>query len=177
MEWTDIEHLAIWVMEKRFKDYNHDMLGECYLAYEKCKPLYKPEFANFSTYYRNYVEGHLKDYLTYNEHLVHIPRMKQDTHLFPVSSLSTAVSDGDSTLTLLDMIEDESEAYDAEDKETAIWLSRIDDIYPRLTKTEQKAVPYFKRYVTDGVAIPREYRTQAVVIRQHLLEYKYEKTK
>ena len=24
MEWNDIEHLAIWVMEKRFKDYNHD---------------------------------------------------------------------------------------------------------------------------------------------------------
>ena len=28
MEWTDIEHLATWVLEKRFKDYNHDMLGE-----------------------------------------------------------------------------------------------------------------------------------------------------
>ena len=172
MEWNDIEHLAIWVMEKRFKDYNHDMLGECYLAYEKCKPLYKPEFANFSTYYRNYVEGHLKDYLTYNANLVHVPRMKQDTHLYPVSSLSQPVSDDGDTLTLLDMIEDESEAYDAEDKETARWLSRIDDIYPKLTKTEQRAVPYFKRFVVEGIAIPREYRTQAVVIRKHLLEYK-----
>ena len=172
MEWTDIEHLAIWVMEKRFKDYNHDMLGECYLAYEKCKPMYKPEFANFSTYYRNYVEGHLKDYLTYNSNLVHVPRMKQDTHLFPVSSLSQPVSNDGDTLTLLDMIPDENEVYDAEDKETARWLSYIDDIYNKLTKTEKQAVPYFKKYVTDGVPIPREFRTQVVAIRQYLLKYK-----
>ena len=103
--------------------------------------------------------------------------MKQSTHLHPVSSLSEPVSDGDSTLTLQDMIEDESEAYDAENKETARWLSYIDDIYPRLTKTEQKAVPYFKRYIVDGTEVPTEYRTQVWRIRQLLLEYKYEKTK
>ena len=171
MEWADIEHLAMWVMEKRFKDYNHDMLGECYLAYEKCKPLYKPEFANFSTYYRNYVEGHLKDYLTYNSNLVHVPRMKQDTHLHPVSSLSQPVSNDDDTLTLLDMIEDSGEAYDAEEKETARWLSHIDDIFNKLSKTEKQAVPYFKRYIVDGTEVPREYRTQIWSIRQKLLDF------
>ena len=171
MEWNDIQHLALWVMEKRFKDFDHEMLGDCYIAYEKCKPLYKPEFANFSTYYRHYLEGHLKDYITYNEHLVHVPRKQQDTHLFPVSSLSEPVSDGDSTLTIQDMIEDENEAYDAEDKETARWLSYIDDIYPRLTKTEQKAVPYFKRYIVEDTEVPRQYRTQIWSIRQKLLTY------
>ena len=172
MEWTDIEHLAIWVMEKRFKDYKHDMLGECYLAYEKCKPLYKPEFANFSTYYRNYVEGHLKDYLTYSSHLIHVPRMKQDTQLFPVSSLSQPVSDDGGTTTLQDMIEDTGESYEAEDKETARWLSYIDDIYPKLTRAERNAVPYFKRYIVEGIEVPREYRTQIWSIRQKLLEYR-----
>lgn len=171
MEWTDIQHLAYWVMEKRFKDYNHEMLGECYLAYEKCKPLYKPEFANFSTYYRNYVEGHLKDYLTYNAHLIHVPRRQQDSHLFPVSSLSTTVSDETGTLTLLDMIEDENEAYEAEDKETVRWLSIIDDIYHKLSKAEQKAVPHFKRYIVEEKEVPRHFRTQIWSIRQKLLTY------
>lgn len=172
MEWTDIEKLGLWVINKYFGGNIDELRAETYLCYLHCKEHYQPEYSNFSTYYRTSLIGWIKDYLTYNSNLVHVPRMKQDTQLFPVSSLSTAVSDGDSTLTLQDMIEDKSEAYDAEDKETARWLSYIDDIYPRLTKTEQKAVPHFKRYVTDGVAIPREYRTQAVVIRQHLLEYK-----
>lgn len=172
MEWNDVEKLAYWTINKKFGGDITGLIGESYLCFLDCLPRYQPEYSNFATFYRTSLEGWLKDYLTYNEHLIHIPRMKQSTHLHPVSSLSAPVSDGDSTLTLEDMIEDESEAYDAEDKETARWLSYIDDIYPRLTKTEQKAVPHFKKFVTDGVAIPREYRTQAVVIRQHLLEYK-----
>ena len=172
IEWKDVEKLAMWTINKKFGGDITGLIGESYLCYLDCLPRYQPEYSNFATFYRTSLEGWLKDYLTYNEHLVHIPKTKQATYLFPVSSLSAPVSDGDSTLTLQDMIEDESEAYDAEDKETAKWLSYIDDIYPRLTKTEKKAVPYFKKFVTDGVAIPREYRTQAVVIRQHLLEYK-----
>src|SRR5574343_58186 len=172
MEWTDIEKLGLWVINKYFGGNIDELRAETYLCYLHCKEHYQPEYSNFSTYYRTSLIGWIKDYLTYNSNLVHVPRMKQDTQLFPVSSLSQSVSNDGDTLTLLDMIEDESETYDAEDKETARWLSYIDDIYPRLTKTEQKAVPYFKRYIVEGVAIPREYRTQAVVIRQHLLEYK-----
>ena len=170
-EWTDVEKLAYWVINKKFGGAIPELLGESYLCYLDCLPRYQPEYNNFATFYRTSLEGWLKDYLTYNSHVVHVPRLKQDTHLFPVSSLSEPVSDGDSTLTLQDMIEDESEAYDAEDKETAKWLSYIDDIYPRLTKAEQKAVTYFKRYIVDGTEVPREYRTQIWSIRQKLLTY------
>lgn len=144
MEWTDVERLAMWLINKKFGGDITGLIGESYLCYLDCLPRYQPEYSNFATFYRTSLEGWLKDYLTYNEQLVHIPKTKQATHLFPVSSLSEPVSDGDSTLTIQDMIEDKSETHDAEDKETARWLSIIDDIYPRLTKTEQKAVPYFK---------------------------------
>lgn len=170
--WSDVEKLAYWVINKKFSGAIPELIGESYLCYLDCLPRYQPEYSNFATFYRTSLEGWLKDYLTYNEHLVRIPRMKQSTHLFPVSSLSEPVSDGDSTLTLQDMIEDENEAYDAEAKDTARWLSYIDDIYPKLTRAERNAVPYFKRYIIDGTEVPREYRTQIWKIRQHLLEYK-----
>ena len=170
-EWNDVEKLAMWVIGKKFGGDIAGLIGESYLCFLDCLPRYQPEYSNFATFYRTSLEGWLKDYLTYNAHVVHVPRLKQDSHLFPVSSLSEPVSDGDSTLTLQDMIKDESEAYDAEDKETAMWLSYIDDIYPRLTKAEQKAVTYFKRYIVDGTEVPREYRTQIWSIRQKLLTY------
>lgn len=171
MEWIDVEKLAMWLINKKFGGDITGLIGESYLCYLDCLPRYQPEYSNFATFYRTSLEGWLKDYLTYNEHLVHIPKTKQATHLFPVSSLSEPVSDGDSTLTLQDMIEDDSEAYDAEAKETARWLSHIDDIYPRLTKTEQKAVHYFKRYIVEDTEVPRQYRTQIWSIRQKLLTF------
>ena len=170
-EWTDIEKLAMWTINKKFGGDITGLIGESYLCYLDCLPRYQPEYSNFATFYRTSLEGWLKDYLTYNEHLIHVPRLKQDTHLFPVSSLSEPVSDGDSTLTLQDMIEDESEAYDAENKETARWLSILDDLYHDLSKAEKVAVPYFKKYIVDGVEVPRKYRTQIWSIRQKLLTY------
>lgn len=172
MEWTDIEKLGLWVINKYFGGNIDDLRAETYLCYLHCKDHYQPEYSNFSTYYRTSLIGWLKDYLTRNSNLIHIPRMKQDTHLHPVSSLSSSVSDGDSTLTLQDMIEYESEPYDAEDKETARWLSILDDIYPKLSRMERNAVPFFKRYIVEGTEVPREYRTQIWSIRQKLLEYK-----
>ena len=162
----------MWVISKKFGGDINGLIGESYLCFLDCLPRYQPEYSNFATFYRTSLEGWLKDYLTYNSHVAHVPKLKQDTHLFPVSSLSQPVSNDGDTLTLQDMIEDDSEPYDAEDKETARWLSIIDDIYPKLSRMERNAVPFFKRYIVDGTEVPREYRTQIWSIRKHLLEYR-----
>lgn len=172
MDWNDVEKLAYWVINKKFGGAIPELLGESYLCYLDCLPRYKPEYNNFATFYRTSLEGWLKDYLTYNSHIVHVPRVKQESHLHPVSSLSEPVSDDGGTTTLQDMIEDTGESYEAEERETARWLSYIDDIYPKITRAERNAVPYFKRYIVEGIEVPREYRTQVWKIRQLLLEYK-----
>src|SRR5574343_81366 len=177
MEWNDVSSLAHWILRKKFKitDTN-ELIGEGFLCFNKCVPKFDPSRSNFASYFRTCFEGHMKDYFKYNSHLVAVPVNKailgEETYAVGIDELIGTSKDGGEAITLLDVLESDTEAYDSEAKETARWLSYIDDIYPRLTKTEQEAVPHFKKYVTDGVAIPREYRTQAVVIRQHLLEYK-----
>lgn len=173
MCWEDVEKLAKWVISKKFGGNIPELLGESYLCFLYCKEHYEPEYNNFATYYRTSLTGWIMDYLTYNSRLIHVPKVKQGTE-HDVSILEADKSievDGDSA-TYLSTIADTSEAQDAEDKETARWLSYIDDIYNKLTKAEKQAVPYFKRYIVDGTEVPREYRTQVWKIRQLLLEYK-----
>lgn len=169
--WKSVEKLACWVISKKFGGDITGLIGESYLCFEDCLTRYQPEYSNFATFYRTSLEGWLKDYLTYNAHIVHVPRLKQDTCLFPVSSLSEPISDDTGTITLQDMLEDSREAYEAEEKETARWLSIIDDIYDSLTKSEQIAVPYFKKYIVEGTEVPRKFRTHIWSIRQKLLTF------
>ncbi|RTK94901.1 MAG: hypothetical protein EKK64_07565 [Neisseriaceae bacterium] len=172
MNWNEYSKLAVWVLVKRLKIKNPDeYISECYLAFVEALKGYKPELSNFATYYRNYLEGYMKDYLTYNESLIHIPRLKRESHSIAVSSLSQPLSDDGTGVCAQDLLEDSGEAYNAEEKEQAKWLSRIDDLYPRLTKAEQRVIPYFKAAITEDAEVPRQYRTHIWSIRQKLLDF------
>lgn len=177
MEWNEVEMLAHWVLKKRFKLVNtDDLIGEAYICYTKCIEKYRPEYNNFSTYYRTCLEGHIKDYLKYNSRLVHVPvnkaRSGEETYSVGIDEPIGASKDGGEAITLLDVLASDDEAEDAEDKEMAKWLSHLDDIYESLKPSEQKVVPYFKRFIMDGTAVPRAYSTAGSKIRTKLLEHR-----
>lgn len=171
MEFSEVEKLGHWVLKKKFKVFDtSEYLSEMYLCYDKCRHTYKPEYSNFATYFRTCFEGWMKDYFTYNDGLVHVPKKKQDTHAISVSSLSAPLSDDGTSVCAIDLLEGAQEPYDAEEKETAMWLSRIDDLWPRLRPKEREAIPYFKAYILEEKSIPREYHTHIWRIRKMLLE-------
>lgn len=172
MEWGDVYKLAHWVLRKQFKITDTDeYISEAYICFDKCKQKYKPEFSTFASYYRTCLVGHMMDYFTYHNSLIHVPKRKKESHSVSVSSMSEPISDSDGSTTLGDMLEGHYEAEDAEEQEQAMWLSRIDNLWPKLTNAERKAVPFFKEYILNDAIIPKEHRTPVWRIRQKLLDY------
>lgn len=176
MEWKEVEGLARWVLRKRFKQTDPDeLIGECYIAYEKCSRSYDPAYSNFSTYYRTYLEGHIKDYITANTSVVsvtkHYMKRGETTH---IDSITSPIADTETTLE--DILSHHCEEEHAEEKEQAVWLSIVDDLYPNLSAGEKHIVPYMKKIIIEGDTypsmVPRQYRTQMWKLRQKMLERK-----
>ncbi len=179
LTWTDEYHrMACKVLIEKKMVPPEDHLGLAYDCFVSDMHAYDPEkCACPITYYAYRLRERIQRERRYGR-LVHTPVAKQlsgeGTSIVGLETPLGASKDDGTAMTLLDVLESSSEVVDAEEREQAMWMSLVDDIYSDLTPSEKKCVPYIKRAIVgeDGSVAPKPMRAMMWRLRQKMLNAK-----
>lgn len=179
MEWTDdYYYMMLRVLTTNRCHPVADWMGLGYICFAEDMDAYDPEKGTCPvTYYAYRLRERIQRERRYGG-LIHTPVVRQragvESSIVGLDTPLGASKDDGSAMTLLDVLEGSTEAENAEEREQAMWLSLVDDIYSDLTPSEKKCIPYIKRAILgeDGAVAPRPMRAMMWRLRKKLLDAK-----
>lgn len=171
-EWIEIKALVCKILYEEFKvpwyeinNESSELLSESYIGYDKAVKSFDPsKNIKFTTWCAFIIRCHLKDYLKYNNSLIHIPVKKKDSEYIQTDSLDEKY--GDSEFTLSDVLSSDYET-DSDtmiNEELSHVLAIINDLSTTLSGNMLKALQWLKMDIINDENIPlpvsREYLYQ-----------------
>lgn len=156
-EWIEIKALVCKILYEEFKvpwyelnNESSELLSESYIGYDKAVKSFDPsKNIKFTTWCAFIIRCHLKDYLKYNNSLIHIPVNKKETEFIETKSIDAKYGDSDFILSDTLTSDYETDSDTLINEELSIVLSIINQLEHTLSGKELTALQFIKYGIID----------------------------